>query len=60
MPWGITCAPGCRRLDIKIPDYGELTVDVPRAGAFYFAREDGIEVVRVLHGARYLDAALDA
>ena len=32
----------------------------PHHLAFYFAREDGIEVVRVLHGARDLDAALDA
>jgi toxin ParE1/3/4 len=32
----------------------------PNRLAFYFAREDGIEVIRVLHGARDLDAALDA
>jgi toxin ParE1/3/4 len=32
----------------------------PNHLAFYFARKDGIEIVRVLHGARDLDAALDA
>ena len=32
----------------------------PNRLVFYFARENGIEVVRVLHGARDLDAALDA
>jgi len=32
----------------------------PNHLTFYFARADGIEVVRVLHGARDLDAALDA
>ena len=31
----------------------------PNHLAFYFARPDGIEVVRVLHGAQDLDAALD-
>ena len=31
----------------------------PNHLAFYIAREDGIEVVRVLHGARDLDTALD-
>ncbi len=32
----------------------------PNHLAFYFPREDGIEIVRVLHGARDLEAALDA
>lgn len=32
----------------------------PNHLVFYFGREDGIDVVRVLHGARDLDAALDA
>ena len=31
----------------------------PNHLAFYFAREHGIEVVRVLHGAQDLDTALD-
>lgn len=30
----------------------------PNHLAFYFPRDDGIEVVRILHGARDLDAAL--
>jgi toxin ParE1/3/4 len=31
----------------------------PNQLAFYFVRSDEVEIVRVLHGARDLDAALD-
>lgn len=42
---------------------GKLLIRVkkfPNHLAFYFARENEIEVVRVLHGSRDLNAALDA
>jgi hypothetical protein len=36
-----------RQVEIKIPDYGEVTVDVPRAGAFYLIEERNRQVTRI-------------
>jgi len=30
-----------RRVEITLPEFGPLTVDVPRAGAFYLVEERG-------------------
>jgi len=36
-----------RDVRITVPEYGETTVDVPRAGAFYIVREEQATVARV-------------
>jgi len=35
------------QVEITIPDYGEVTVDVPRAGAFYLVEERDRQVTRI-------------
>jgi len=31
-----------RRVEVTVPDFGPLTIDVPRAGAFYLVEEQGM------------------
>jgi len=34
-------------VEITLPDYGKVKVDVPRAGAFYLVREKTAAVTRI-------------